>query len=121
MGKKKSRKKAVQGSQAQSQQESKSKWSGMLPVYVIGGVILAGVLASGMISKFKRGDKRWGEPCSKTSECAEGICFPDDRGTSRCSPLCGSEKKCPIGYRCVSKVNPKRKSIGMVSVCIEKL
>jgi hypothetical protein len=119
MGKKKSRKKAVQAPRTQSQ-ETKSKRSQMLPVYIIGGVILAGVLASGMISKFKRGDKRWGEPCSKTSECEEGICFPDNRGTSRCSPLCSSDKKCPIGYRCITKVNPKRKSIGMVSVCIEK-
>ena len=74
-----------------------------------------------VIDRVKRGDKRWGEPCSKTSECEEGICFPDDRGTSRCSPLCSSDRKCPIGYRCVTKVNPKRKSIGMVSVCIEKL
>lgn len=93
----------------------------MMPVYIIGGIILAGVLASGMISKFRRGDARWGEECDKSSDCAEGICFPDDRGTNRCTPLCGSEKTCPIGYRCVSKVNPKRKSLGMVSVCVEKL
>jgi len=93
----------------------------MMPVYIIGGILLAGVLASGMISKFKRGDNGRGEKCTKSIECAEGICFPDHKGNSRCTPTCSSDIKCPIGYRCISKVNPKRRSMGMVSICVEKL
>jgi hypothetical protein len=125
-GKKKSRSKGSSDSgvsrspQAQSSAKRKKFWSSMVPVYIIAGLILAGVLASGMISKFKRGDKGWREKCAQTSECADGICFPDQYGIQRCTPLCDSDKSCPIGFKCESRANPRRRSLGMVSVCIEK-
>jgi len=119
MSKKKSDRKPSQdrGGQGQPSQQKKSS---LLPLYIIGGILVAGVLVSGMISKFKRGDKMWGEKCTQTSECAEGICYPDDDDIMRCTPLCDKDKKCPIGYRCTSKVTAKRRSMGMVSICVEK-
>jgi len=95
--------------------QGQKKISGMLPVYIIVGLLFAGVLGSGMIMKFKRGNKKWGEKCSQ-----DGICYPDKIGISRCTPTCGSDKTCPIGYRCETKINPRRRSLGMISVCVEK-
>jgi hypothetical protein len=125
MSKKKSRKKSSQGARTSksaqpSSSTSKKKFGGMMPVYIIGGLLFAGVLTSGMITKFKRGEKERGEECTNSKECKEGVCFPDAQGTSRCTPLCGKDRTCPIGYKCVSQVHPKRRSMGMLSICVEK-
>ena len=105
---------------ASGSRETVKKFGGILPLYMIGGLLFAGVLASGMIAKITRGDKVWGEQCKKSRECAKGVCFPDDTGTSRCMRLCGEDKTCPVGYRCVTKTNQRRRSVGMVSICVEK-
>jgi hypothetical protein len=125
MGKKKGQKKSAQKSRGKKSAPQQTTGTGkkktsLLPVYIIGGLLLAGVLASGMVAKIKRENKRWGEQCTKSSECTDGICFPDRKGINRCTLICNSDKTCPVGYKCVSQVHPKRRSLGMISICVEK-
>jgi hypothetical protein len=112
---------AARSSQAHSSTTKQKKfWGSMTPVYIIAGLILGGVLISGMIAKYKRGEKGWREKCAQTNECADGICFPDEYSIQRCMPVCSQDKPCPIGYKCESRAHPKRRNLGMVSICIEK-
>ena len=103
-----------------AQGAAKKKGKDLWPIYAIGGLLLAGVIASGMVAKLKRGDKGWGVQCATTIECAEGICFPGNDDINRCTPMCDKDQKCPPRFRCVTKAHPRRKSLGILSICEEK-
>lgn len=56
-------------------------------------------LSSGAGGCFKAGDKKIGETCAASSDCAGGICAASD-GKYVCSQSCGAGAPCPSGYTC---------------------
>jgi hypothetical protein len=49
----------------------------------------------------------FGQPCTRASDCEEGVCVEGDDGAQTCSRACGPSAACPAGYDCRPPATPE--------------